>query len=191
VCSNEGGTCGVNVASVVAFGANHEFNYIWTRHPLACTDARYNNDPAPNAAKQCDSLTIPAPSATSTTWQQCAGEGGFCSFQGKLTVAYGEPGQYYFHFATLGGGTQCDNTVFGDPSPGNVKACYLLPPPPSFTSWTSCAQQNDVCSFTGTHEVAFGANGAYHFGTFTGGVSCSVAEFGEPLPGTVKACYVQ
>ena len=107
-----------------------------------------------------------------------------------MTVAYGANGSY--KFATLGGGgTACTNAVFGDPLPNTAKACYLLSPPPTFTTWTTCAAEGGTCSFTGTHEVAFGANGRYYFGSFTGSAPCTNAAFGDPLAGTVKACYVQ
>jgi hypothetical protein len=58
-------------------------------------------------------------------------------------------------------------------------------------SWTECAAENEICSFAGTHEVAFGANGSYNYATLSGGTVCSVAVFGDPAVGTGKSCYVQ
>jgi hypothetical protein len=81
--------------------------------------------------------------------------------------------------------------VFGDPAVGSAKTCYVMGAPPSFTTWTDCSGENGTCSFSGTHEVAYGANGRYFYGSFTGGTGCGNSVFGDPDSGVVKACYVQ
>jgi hypothetical protein len=106
-----------------------------------------------------------------------------------MTVAYGANGSY--KYATLGGGTACGNSVFGDPAPGTAKNCLIVGPPPTFTTWTACSAENGNCTAAGTHEVAYGAGGKYFYGTFTGGTPCTNAVFGDPAFGTAKACYVQ
>jgi Domain of unknown function (DUF4082) len=53
----------------------------------------------------------------------CANENATCSFSGTLSVAYGANGA--FNYLILTGGTACNNTVFGDPIYGVVKACYI------------------------------------------------------------------
>ena len=184
-CAAEGGTCGVSGASVVAFGTGGRFNYADEGGATACTDAVFG-DPAPNVAKGC--YVESAPPGTDT-WASCAGENGTCSFSGVMTVAYGANGSYAY--ATVGGGVSCSNSVFGDPAPNVVKSCYVMGAPPSFTTWTNCAAENGTCSFSGTHEVAYGANGQYFYGSFTGGTSCGNGVFGDPDSGVVKACYVQ
>nr|WSY51804.1 hypothetical protein OG999_17830 [Streptomyces sp. NBC_00886] len=63
--------------------------------------------------------------------------------------------------------------------------------PPTAATWTTCAAEAGTCAFTGTHEVAFGANGRYFYGTFTGGTPCTNTVFGDPISGTSKSCYVQ
>jgi hypothetical protein len=106
-----------------------------------------------------------------------------------MTVAYGAAGSY--RYATLPGGTPCTNAVFGDPISGTAKTCYLMGPPPSFATWTTCAAENGACSFSGTHEVAYGANGQYFYGSFNGGTPCTNTVFGDPASGTAKNCYYQ
>ena len=54
--------------------------------------------------------------------------------------------------------------------------------------WLKCADENLHCSFSGTHEVRYGAAGRYFTKTITDGVSCNNAVFGDPIEGTVKAC---
>jgi hypothetical protein len=184
-CAAEGGSCAVGGASAIAYGAGGRFNYVGASGATSCSNAVFG-DPIVGTAKACYAET--APSMTNV-WAQCAGEGGTCSFSGVMTVAYGANGSY--SYATLGGGTACSNAVFGDPSSGTVKACYVVGAPPTFTTWTACSAENGSCSFAGTHEVAYGANGQYFYGIFTGATACSNAVFGDPASGTVKTCYVQ
>ena len=61
-------------------------------------------------------------SSSVTSCTKCADEGGTCSFFGTLAILYGSGTTFYD--LTLTGGTPCTNTVFGDPTPGVVKACY-------------------------------------------------------------------
>jgi hypothetical protein len=185
-CAAENGSCAVSGSSVIAFGAGGDFNYLETSNTTTCNDTAFG-DPAPNVPKWCyvQTAQLAAPG-----WQQCATENQNCAYSGLMTIAYGANGAY--KFATLGsGGTACDNAVFGDPAPNAAKACFLLGPPPGFTTWTSCAAENGTCSFSGTHEVAFGVNGRYYFGSYSGGTPCTDTVFGDPVFGTAKACYVQ
>ncbi|MBB6732962.1 fibronectin type III domain-containing protein [Cohnella zeiphila] len=57
--------------------------------------------------------------------------------------------------------------------------------------WVPCAGENNLCSFTGTHEVRYGANGSYVYGTYTNSVMCSNNGFGtDPAVGYYKTCDV-
>ena len=61
-------------------------------------------------------------------------------------------------------------------------------PPPS-TGWTFCANEYERCTFTGTKEVRYGANGTFTAPlVFSNGVTCTNAIFGDPLPGANKRC---
>jgi hypothetical protein len=55
---------------------------------------------------------------------------------------------------------------------------------------TFCANENAVCSFSGTKTVYYGAAGKFFSGSFTNSVSCTNAVFGDPIYGTAKACFV-
>jgi alpha-L-rhamnosidase len=55
--------------------------------------------------------------------------------------------------------------------------------------YTSCAQENGTCSFTGTRSVAFGANGIYSYQTLTDGTPCTSAALVDPDYGVAKSCY--
>ncbi|MER5435525.1 chitinase [Streptomyces sp. NPDC002588] len=183
-CASEGGTCAISGATVVAYGTGGRFNYATESSSTACTNATFE-DPAPDVVKACYAQT--APPATNV-WASCASEGGTCSFAGVMTVAYGANGA--FSYATVPA-TSCTNAVFRDPAPGTVKSCYLMAAPPSFTTWTQCASEGGTCSFSGTHEVAYGAAGKYAYRTVSGSTGCSNAVFTDPVDGTAKKCFVQ
>lgn len=60
--------------------------------------------------------------------------------------------------------------------------------PPPTSDWIFCANEGARCSFTGTHEVRYGAGGTYFTKTFTDGTACTNAVFGDPIVGTAKHC---
>jgi hypothetical protein len=185
-CADEGGTCAVNSASVIAFGTSGRFNYVGTSASTSCAVGVFG-DPDLGVVKSCYVQTAPPPT---NIWTPCASENGTCSYSGVMTVAFGANGSY--NYATLGGGgTACTDAVFGDPAIGTAKSCYVMGAPPSFTTWTSCSGENGTCSFSGTHEVAYGVNGEYVYGIFSGSAACNNGVFGDPAYGSVKTCYVQ
>ena len=144
------------------------------RHVHAATSAGVFTHEYPNPA-------IPAP----TEWTFCAAEGDVCAFTGTAEVRYGANGVYAYR--TVADGTACTNDVFGDPLYGTVKACAIrIPPAP--TEWTFCAAEGDVCAFTGTAEVRYGANGVYVYQTLLDGTACTNQVFGDSLHGVVKFC---
>ena len=56
------------------------------------------------------------------------------------------------------------------------------------SDWTFCAYEGQVCTFAGTQQVRYGANGLYTYQTLSGGATCSNSVFGDPAPGLVKQC---
>lgn len=62
------------------------------------------------------------------------------------------------------------------------------PSPTPTSTWTNCANENGVCSFSGTAQVRYGANGVYATKTATGSIACSNAVFGDPTPNVAKTC---
>ncbi|MBI2031673.1 MAG: type II secretion system protein [Candidatus Levybacteria bacterium] len=73
------------------------------------------------------------------------------------------------------------------PDPGPVSSEGPTPTP--VENWIACAGEGQVCSFTGTKTVRYGANGSFAYGTFTDGVACSNSVFGDPAWGFSKKCY--
>jgi len=184
-CAAENGTCSFTGTMTVAFGANGKFTYQTLTNGTACTDGVFG-DPNNGTVKACYLESVPP---ATNVWSQCAAENGTCSFTGTMTVAFGANGK--FTYQTLTNGTACTDGVFGDPNVGTVKACYLIAPPANTATWTSCAAENGTCSFAGTHEVAYGANGQFFYQSLTNGTACSNGVFGDTNNGTVKSCYYQ
>ena len=71
----------------------------------------------------------------------------------------------------------------------SVTVTYTAPPPPPTGDWTFCAPEGGFCSFAGTQQVRYGANGAYSYRTLSNGTSCTNGVFGDPIFGTAKECH--
>jgi hypothetical protein len=118
---------------------------------------------------------------------RCAAETGQCSFTGTRMVAYGA-GTYTYK--TANASTACTSAAFnGDPAPNLAKSCYVAPAGgPS--GYAQCAAEDGTCGFTGSRNVAYGANGAFNNRLLSGGTACTNAVFGDPLNGVAKSCYL-
>lgn len=114
-----------------------------------------------------------------------------CTFGGTRQVRYGAKGTYAYRTAT--GSIGCNNDVFGDPVFGVDKACDYAADTttPPAASWTQCALEDQVCSFSGTQQVRYGANGQYAYRTATSSIACTNEVFGDPAYGFDKVCDVQ
>ncbi|MEP6720201.1 MAG: PilC/PilY family type IV pilus protein [Variovorax sp.] len=58
-------------------------------------------------------------------------------------------------------------------------------------TWTTCAAENGTCNFSGVQEVWYGANDRWKVAPVSNGVACTNGVFGDPISGTVKACYTR
>ena len=113
-----------------------------------------------------------------------------CAFSGTRRVAYGVAGKFVVRTAV--NGTGCSNAIFGDPAVGVRKSCYVEAIVPAYTtaSWTPCANEGATCTFNGSKQVRYGVGSAYFVRTYSGGVTCSNATFGDPKVGVAKTCAI-
>src|SRR5258706_6569059 len=99
----------------------------------------------------------------------------------------------------VGGTYQCGTNFTitqgtGDPRWESIPVCPGTWPNPVYNTnlfpagYTYCANENETCSFNGVASVAYGANGAFNYGTFSNSAACTNATFGDPAPGVAKTC---
>jgi hypothetical protein len=128
--------------------------------------------------------SVPAVDVASVAWTYGAAEKGSFAVAGNTTVRYGANSTYVQKVLT--GPVACNNATFGDPLKGTVKHCDY-----EATGWTYGAAENGSFSAPANSTVRYGANGTYTSKTLSGTVSCSNANFGDPLIGTAKHCDFQ
>ncbi|MCV9386664.1 BNR-4 repeat-containing protein [Reichenbachiella ulvae] len=102
-------------------------------------------------------------------------------------VVYVKEGKLYYYLKQAGGSGDKRTTylqVFDLGLAGNNDT-----PPAGFTF---AADEGDMVNVTGTIDIAYGAIGQFNYlYNQTSDVTCSNATFGDPIPGTVKKCYVK
>jgi hypothetical protein len=203
-CANEGATCTFSGTHEVRFGANGIYTSKVITGSTPCTSAVFG-DPIHGVAKTCSyssatSVAIAVPATNASSWIPCAGEGATCVFSGNREVRYGTDTS--FVTKTYTGPVICSNTAFGDPAHGQLKTCSYSSNTVATSGttgttttvsteagWATCAAEGGVCSFSGTHQVRYGANGVYVTKTVTGSIACTNAAFGgDPLYRVVKSC---
>ena len=59
---------------------------------------------------------------------------------------------------------------------------------PAPATWTTCASEGGICSFTGTREVRYGGKGVYASKIITATTPFTNAVFGDPIKATAKTC---
>ncbi|MBX4198843.1 hypothetical protein KW800_01015 [Candidatus Parcubacteria bacterium] len=160
--------------------------------PKGLFSSKYND--SFNAGADSSTLKMPE-----FGWITCAKEGEQCVFDGEEKVRYGAAGTYIE--LTLTDGAKCSSDVFGAvklPAQFNVvpKTCAyygqtrgVVVEGQGSTNWITCASEGGTCSFPGTKQVRFGANGIYNIGTAENNVKCAISSFGgDPVPGIAKKC---
>lgn len=167
-------------------GANYSDNGLAAStsysYRVRATDAAGNLSPY-------SSIVSATTQGASSTWTFCANENQQCSFSGSKEVQYGA--NDFFAYKVLSGGTSCSNAVFGDPLPSSGKACSVRDVTGSLpASWMWCANEGGACSFSGSKNVRYGANGTYNVLTLSNGTACTNAVFGDPISGTSKSCAI-
>jgi len=107
---NAGSNAGVS-ASGLSLVASFQYKHV------AGSEARPLNGVIDIGAYEAEPATT-----TTINWVYCAPENGICSFTGTRQVRYGADNIYAYKLGA--GSIDCNNTVFGDPVFGFVKACH-------------------------------------------------------------------
>jgi hypothetical protein len=118
LCSDENGTCSFTGKRLVRYGANGKYNYKVATDGIGCNN-RVFGDPIRGPVKNC--FYSKELDDTSFEYTYCAKERTDCDFSGTRLIQYGANGTYTYKVAS--DGVSCNNSVFGDPLRGTVKAC--------------------------------------------------------------------
>jgi glucose/arabinose dehydrogenase len=128
-------------------------------------------------------ISLTTGAQTQINWTHCAGENNTCRFTGTKVVRYGAGSSWaqgiYINSVA------CSNSVFGDPIRGTYKSCQITEP-----QWTTCANQDEICRFSGKKIVRYGLNTRWRQGEFTDQVACTNNVFGNPANGVRKICQI-
>lgn len=77
---------------------------------------------------------------------------------------------------------------------GSTSAPVVVNPPAVQMTWVKCADEAQVCSFTGTRRVLYSTSttdSRQSIKTFTGSTPCTNAVFTDVAPGVIKFCYYE
>ena len=124
-------------------------------------------------------VPTPVPVPVPDDWVPCSVATAMCECKGS--VRYGamtswSPVRYDVHGSIL-----CSPALFGDPLYGVFKHCQCK------EEWMPCASENGECGCEGS--VRYGASSNWTVKhNVRGTIACTTAEFGDPAPGTAKAC---
>ncbi|OGN28182.1 MAG: hypothetical protein A3A33_02395 [Candidatus Yanofskybacteria bacterium RIFCSPLOWO2_01_FULL_49_25] len=176
ICQS-GGQCATLYVSV---GYNNNNNYYGTVTPITFSQ------PSPSLnVGQSTTVTIYG----ALNYIQCYGCGGGANYY----VAYNSNTSAVT--TSISGSTLTltgvSNTAAGIVVCSSTNTCGALTVTVGGTNqsgWTHCANEGQWCSFSGTRQIRYGANNSYYYRSFTGGVSCSNATFGDPAYDVVKQC---
>ncbi|GAC16456.1 dockerin type I domain-containing protein [Aliiglaciecola lipolytica] len=195
-CIGANETCEFDGSKQVAFGLDGQFAYQVHQDGVYCATSVFG-DPLPGKRKHCwkrnDTSHLTPPEGAG--WLFCIGERNTCSFTGTFQVAFGRDGK--FAYQTHQDGVSCTNAVFGDAAPGKYKHCWVRKPSegepeaPEGPDWTFCANEGDTCYLDSYHEVAYGRDGAFNYEIHNSDVVCANSEFGDPIPGRAKYCWIR
>lgn len=130
-CAAENGNCTLSAPALVAYGAGGLFNVRqMPAGAFACNNTTFR-DPIGGVKKACYTYFAPNVDTTNTfrigsnifSKTPCAPETGSCQTTAESYVAYGANGSLVTKLLPAGK-VACNNTVFGDPAAGVIKACY-------------------------------------------------------------------
>jgi len=117
----ENGQVTITALSAVKYGSGTNFLYSTQSSNFSCSNTYFGSDPDYGVVKECDVLN------TNQQFTSCAAENGTCNASASkaVLVRYGANGKYAFKEFSAGP-VACNNSVFGDPNYGTVKACDFI-----------------------------------------------------------------
>src|SRR5690606_30229615 len=190
----------------LAYGANGKYHFINNFTGTTKFDHKsFNGDPIDGVTKfgYAKQLNNNEHSEQVTQnindYQRLAVENEVRTFNQPVDLAYGAKGKYHF-INNFTGTIRFDDKTFGSTRiQGAPKAGYMKPSQSlqnhsqNIDDYKFAANENQSKTYTRPVDLAYGANGKYHFITnFTGTIRFDNESFGgDPSPGTRKQGYVR
>jgi uncharacterized protein YjdB len=208
-CSDEGETCTYTGTVDIAYGADGQFNYLYDQSSGSCD---CNNDtfgdPIYGVRKACYvkpigdvsvagvtvspttasigvgattqlTATVSPSNATNKNVSWSSSDPAVATVDSSGLVAGVAEGSATITVTTEDGGfaATANVTVSSDQS----------------TDYTYCSDEGETCTYTGTVDIAYGADGQFNYlyNQSSGSIGCNNSTFGDPIYGVRKACYVK
>lgn len=192
-CADEGQICLVSGSQTVRYGASGKyFTKVIDRGEINCSVGVFG-DPAVGIKKSCEILNPTQPRVSG--WFKCASEGGTCSVAKASLVRYGASNYKlgapakWFQKEVLKSIACNSNSFGGDPLYGVHKNCEYFVQETVTSNWVKCADENQVCTVSGSKTVRYGASGKYVTKIIDGSIPCNNKSFGsDPIYGVQKTC---
>jgi hypothetical protein len=139
----------------------------------------------------CAVAALSTPGAWAAELVKLTGQSNSFTLAATTVISYGA--NNVFHQKTLQAGTYvCGDSLFGDPVPFVVKACYR-------SSEVATTPTNQLTYLVGQHTsfkltastiISYGANNVFNQKTLQAGTyTCGDALFGDPIPFVLKSCF--
>jgi hypothetical protein len=167
--------------SIIAYGEKDKFNSKLLNPGNYHCDDDFFGDPLKGVLKSCYLLSA------SITLEKVADQYGKFILLQANTVTYGANGNY-FQKKIYAGTHSCNDSIFGDPAWGVVKSCYVFKPK---SELKLLIEQYKRFTINRATIISYGANEIFNKKLLNpGSYTCDDKEFGDPLWGVVKACYI-
>lgn len=167
--------------SIIAYGEKDKFNSKLLNPGIYHCDDDFFGDPLKGVLKSCYLLSA------SIALEKISDQYGKFSLSQANIVTYGANGNY-FQKKLYAGIYACNDSNFGDPAWGVVKSCYVFKPKSEFKM---LAEQHVKFTINRATIISYGANEIFNKKLLNpGSYTCDDKEFGDPLWGVVKACYI-
>ena len=156
-----------------------EHREVFTANEACCVcggGKRTHTEGATNAT--LPTVPTPVPVPVPDDWVSCSVQDTVCECKGS--VRYGAMTSWSVK-DDVQGVISCSRPLFGDPLFGVFKHCQCK------EEWMPCASESGECGCEGSVRYGASSNWIVKHGV-RGTIACTTAEFGDPAPGTTKAC---
>ncbi len=137
------------------------------------------------------SLGTHATPAACETAKQAAVTADSGRVSGSLTYECRDSSRTVATFVAASSSSSSSSTSFASSSSSSSATSSSSTPA---ATWTHCANEGDLCDFTGTRTVRFGIDTRWTTVTMaavSGGVRCNTSWFADPASGATKTCQLQ